>query len=70
MEKLLEDVSFDTGQHGSQPVHIDAAYVDGAKLTGAGGGGAVIALAPGRTEEVLRRWRSLGCYGFLTVVGT
>ena len=47
-----------------------AAGALGAKLTGAGGGGAVIALAPGRTEEVLRRWRSLGCYGFLTVVGT
>ncbi len=28
MEKLLEDVSFDTGKHGSAPVVIDAAYVD------------------------------------------
>jgi mevalonate kinase len=41
----------------------------GAKLTGAGGGGAVIALAPDRAEEVLKRWRSMGCYGFLTLVG-
>jgi mevalonate kinase len=41
----------------------------GAKLTGAGGGGAVIALAPNRADEVLKRWRSLGCYGFLTQVG-
>ena len=42
----------------------------GAKLTGAGGGGAVIALAPDRSEDVLKRWRSMGCYGFLTLVGT
>jgi mevalonate kinase len=41
----------------------------GAKLTGAGGGGAVIALAPDCGEEVLKRWRSMGCYGFLTLVG-
>ena len=41
----------------------------GAKLTGAGGGGAVIALASDRAEEVLKSWRSMGCYGFLTQVG-
>jgi mevalonate kinase len=41
----------------------------GAKLTGAGGGGAVIALAPDRAEEVLKSWRAMGCYGFLTQVG-
>jgi mevalonate kinase len=46
-----------------------AAGALGAKLTGAGGGGAVIALAPERGEEVLKRWRSMGCYGFLTLVG-
>ncbi len=46
-----------------------AAGALGAKLTGAGGGGAVIALAPDRAEDVLKRWRSLGCYGFLTLVG-
>ena len=31
--------------------------------------GAVIALCPNRADEVLKRWRSLGCYGFLTQVG-
>jgi mevalonate kinase len=41
----------------------------GAKLTGAGGGGAVIALAPSHTEDVLERWRSLGFEGFVTEVG-
>jgi mevalonate kinase len=40
----------------------------GAKLTGAGGGGAVIALAPGRTAEVLARWHKLGYQGFSTIV--
>jgi mevalonate kinase len=32
----------------------------GAKLTGAGGGGAVIALAPDRMDAVLDAWRSAG----------
>ena len=41
----------------------------GAKLTGAGGGGAVIALAPSHTKDVLERWRSLGFEAFDTVVG-
>jgi mevalonate kinase len=41
----------------------------GAKLTGAGGGGAVVALAPGKGDEVLRKWRSQGYYGFLTTIG-
>jgi len=41
----------------------------GAKLTGAGGGGAAIALAPGREDDVLARWRADGFDGFQTVVG-
>jgi len=41
----------------------------GAKLTGAGGGGAVIALAPGREADVLEAWRSLGFEGFASRVG-
>jgi mevalonate kinase len=40
----------------------------GAKLTGAGGGGAVIALAPGREHDVLARWRRGGFAGFLAKV--
>ena len=46
-----------------------AAGAIGAKLTGAGGGGAVIALAPSHTGDVLERWRSLGFDGFETEVG-
>jgi mevalonate kinase len=41
----------------------------GAKLTGAGGGGAVIALAPSHTRDVLERWRGMGFEAFDTVVG-
>jgi mevalonate kinase len=45
-----------------------AAGAVGAKLTGAGGGGAVIALAPGHERDVLARWRAAGYEGFLADV--
>jgi mevalonate kinase len=45
-----------------------AAGAVGAKLTGAGGGGAVIALAPGHERDVLARWRAAGYDGFLADV--
>ncbi len=41
----------------------------GAKLTGGGGGGAVIALPAGHGDEILRRWRARGYYGFVTTIG-
>jgi mevalonate kinase len=41
----------------------------GAKLTGAGGGGAVIALAPGRESQVCEAWRALGYEAFTCSVG-
>jgi mevalonate kinase len=40
----------------------------GAKLTGAGGGGAVIALAPGHERDVLARWKAAGFDGFLAEI--
>lgn len=45
-----------------------AAGAVGAKLTGAGGGGAVIALAPGHERDVLARWRAAGYDGFLAEI--
>jgi mevalonate kinase len=45
-----------------------AAGAVGAKLTGAGGGGAVIALAPGHERDVLARWRAAGYGGFLAEI--
>ncbi|HUJ58756.1 MAG TPA: mevalonate kinase [Kofleriaceae bacterium] len=42
----------------------------GAKLTGAGGGGAVIAIAPREREaDVLAAWRTAGVQGFVATVG-
>lgn len=41
----------------------------GAKLTGAGGGGAMIALAPGRQDEVSEKLQSLGYESFVTNLG-
>jgi mevalonate kinase len=40
----------------------------GAKLTGAGGGGAVIALAPSHERDVLARWKAAGFDGFVAEI--
>jgi len=51
---------------------VDAAAragASGAKLTGAGGGGAVIALAPGREDQVAAAWRALGREAFIVRAG-
>jgi mevalonate kinase len=52
---------------------IEAALREGAmaaKLTGAGGGGAVIALAePGRTDEIISSWRAIGRNAFRVRAG-
>jgi mevalonate kinase len=51
-------------------VHLArSAGAQGAKLTGAGGGGAVIAIAAEHSDEVLRCWRAKGYYGFTTSIG-
>ncbi len=42
----------------------------GAKLTGAGGGGAVIALAPKEKEaDILAAWKTAGVTGFVATIG-
>jgi hydroxymethylglutaryl-CoA reductase len=46
-----------------------AAGALGAKLTGAGGGGAVIALAPSHRQDVIDRWKQDGFSGLVTTVG-
>jgi len=45
-----------------------AAGAIGAKLTGAGGGGAVIAIAPGHERDVLARWKAAGFEGFMAEI--
>ena len=42
----------------------EAAGAAGCKLTGGGGGGCVVAVAPGREDEVLGAWRAAGYEGF------
>ncbi len=43
----------------------------GAKLTGAGGGGAVIAIAPrDREQAILAEWRNAGVTGLVSTVGS
>jgi mevalonate kinase len=46
-----------------------AAGAVGAKLTGGGGGGCAIALAPGKVDEVLDAWRRAGFDGFAARIG-
>jgi mevalonate kinase len=47
----------------------DDAGAVGAKLTGGGGGGCVIALAPGREAEVRAAWERAGFRAFVSTVG-
>jgi mevalonate kinase len=66
---LLSGVGVSTPEIDDMIHTARAAGALGAKLTGAGGGGAVIALAGQHSEEVLRHWRSKGYYGFVTTIG-
>jgi hydroxymethylglutaryl-CoA reductase len=50
-------------------VHVARTHgATGAKLTGAGGGGSIVALAPGRTNEVARALQEIGCR-IVTIMG-
>ena len=40
----------------------------GAKLTGSGGGGCVVALGEGTVAPILERWRAAGVHAFSAVV--
>ena len=59
----VSSAEIETMVHGAR-----AAGAVGAKLTGAGGGGAVIALAPGHEKDVIRRWKRDGFDGFVTEI--
>jgi mevalonate kinase len=66
---LLADLGVSTPALDALCEAARAAGADGAKLTGAGGGGAVIAVAPpGREPAVLAAWKQAGVEGFVATV--
>ena len=67
--EILASLGLSTGAIDGMVDAAIAAGAAGAKLTGAGGGGAVIALAPGREEDVASAWRALGHEAFVTSAG-
>jgi len=67
---ILDGLGVSTPQLDALCEAARAAGAYGAKLTGAGGGGAVIAIAPREREgDVLAAWRSAGVEGFAARVG-
>lgn len=70
-QEILAGLGVSTEQldHLCAGARLAGAY--GAKLTGAGGGGAVIAIAPREKEKaVLESWKSDGVDGFVATVGS
>jgi len=66
---LLADLGVSTEQLDALCAAARASGAHGAKLTGAGGGGAVIAIAPrDREPAVLAAWKRAGVDGFVTTV--
>ena len=66
---LLADLGVSTPQLDALCQAARQAGATGAKLTGAGGGGAVIAIAPpGREAAVLAAWKLAGVEGFVATV--
>ena len=66
---LLADLGVSTAQLDALCAAARAAGASGAKLTGAGGGGAVIAVAPrDREPAVLAAWKQAGVDGFVATV--
>jgi mevalonate kinase len=66
---LLADLGVSTPALDALCEAARAAGASGAKLTGAGGGGAVIAVAPpGREPAILAAWKQAGVDGFVATV--
>ena len=68
--RLLRDIGVSIEPLDRMVEVANAASALGAKLTGAGGGGAMIALAPGRQEVVAQSLLALGHEAFITTLGT
>ncbi len=68
--EILGGLGVSTAQLDSLCAVARATGAHGAKLTGAGGGGAVIAIAPrDREQAVLSEWKLAGVEGFVAIVG-
>jgi mevalonate kinase len=68
---VLADLGVSTPQLDSLCEAARATGAHGAKLTGAGGGGAVIAIAPrDRETAILTEWRAAGVTGFVATVAS
>ena len=67
---VLAELGVSTEQLDSLCEAARATGAHGAKLTGAGGGGAVIAIAPREREAaILAEWKNAGVSGFVSTVG-
>lgn len=67
---VLAELGVSTEQLDSLCDAARATGAHGAKLTGAGGGGAVIAIAPREREQaILTEWRNAGVTGFVSTIG-
>lgn len=68
--EVLTDLGVSTPVLDDLCLHARALGAHGAKLTGAGGGGAVIAVAPrDKEQEILAAWKAMDVTGFVAVVG-
>ncbi len=67
--EMLASMGVSTGALDALCEEARAVGALGVKLSGAGGGGSVIALAPGREAEVLRVWRRRGVAAMAVTVG-
>jgi mevalonate kinase len=68
--ELLANLGVSTEQLDSLCEAARATGAHGAKLTGAGGGGAVIAIAPrDREQAILAEWKHAGVSGFVSTIG-
>lgn len=68
-QELLVDLGVSTPPLDELVTIARATGALGAKLTGAGGGGAVIALAPGREQDIVGAWRAAGYEAMQACVG-
>ena len=69
--EVLSGLGVSTAQLDSLCEAARATGAHGAKLTGAGGGGSVIAIAPrDRESAILAEWKNAGITGFVSTVGT